>query len=81
MVDLRLHVHPPADRHAGAVRTVVSGQIIGPQGAEVRVLQPRIAEAPEVPVVHVRVDESQHDVGVGSAYSSGLRRWKPHAGA
>jgi hypothetical protein len=65
VVDLRLHLNPPGDRHAGDIQAVIRRQLVDPQGAELRVLQPWVPEALEGPVVHVRVDESQHDVIVG----------------
>jgi hypothetical protein len=59
MVDVGLHMHPALDRHLGRVGAVVGGQVIGAKRLEVRVVQPRIAEPVEIPMVDVRVDHGE----------------------
>jgi hypothetical protein len=59
VIHLGLHVHPALDPDAGGVGAVVGGPVVGAQGGERGVLEPRIPEAAEIPMVHVGVDHGR----------------------
>jgi hypothetical protein len=61
VVDLRLDVNPTCDCTCNDVGAIVGRKVVLAEFIECRVIQPRVPESAEVPMMNVGVDHWRHD--------------------